>query len=372
MSRLKNIAQAACVLALWSVIPAIHAEPFLYVADAGHGQLVKVDVGAGKATVVGPFNQPGCDAIAVSPQGELFTVTQGWPPFPQPNHNPRLARVDAVTGNATPFGVNLSPEIFMGIGFSPDGTLYGVNAGSGTADQGSLYRFDPATGAATKVNVTGSCGLIMDLAVHPDGTLYGVDPSSLFRINPNTGEATLIVTTAHSMIMGLAIDDDGNFYLTEIMPAAPLLRLDPVTGATTPVPGVKLDWPHGLEFIPTPRSRPISIAFEKTPNPDGTFDGTVDTDLDGSPDGKIHYVQPKPARVTGQTMHFTGLYEVTTPFYAFTAQMDVVLGLKNGAIRANGTIIKGWLDGAQVHFDAHLVPATGGAAGVMRIEPGSR
>ena len=92
----------------------------------------------------------------------------------------------------------------------------------------------------------------MDLAWHPDGTMYGAAFDSLYRINPHTGQAELVTTLQGlTAVMGLAIDDDGNFYVTEIVPNSPLWRVDPVTGAVTAVPGVSLSFPHGLEFIPT-------------------------------------------------------------------------------------------------------------------------
>ena len=365
MKNMQQLTAAALILTLGAANADLSAEPFLYVSDGLGSQLVKVDVGAGTATVIGAFGEPMCSAIAVSPQGDLYTFAQGWPPG---TPEPRLASVNLATGDATPFGVNLYPEIFMGIGFTPDGQLLGVNAASGTPDEGSLYRFDPATGAATKVNVTGSCGLIMDLAVHPDGTLYGADPTSLYRINRHTGEATLVVTTALDRIMGLAIDDDGNFYVSEIEPATPLLRLDPVNGATTPVPGVTLNWPHGLEFIPTPRTRPVTLAFAKSPVTEAHWVGTVDTDGDGSPDGDLEYDQLS-QRTAGSTVHIEGEYQVETAFYRFTAAVNLKLNLGTGAIRGSGVITDGWLDGAQVQLEANLVPA--GSAGVLRLMPGS-
>ncbi|MCZ7639310.1 MAG: hypothetical protein M5U12_26665 [Verrucomicrobia bacterium] len=172
MKYLQHLVAATLVLVLGAATHSLQAEPFLYVSDGAGSRLVKVDLGTGTVTDIGPFNQPGCFALAIHPSGSLYTATQGFPGSP----DPRLARVDLATGDTTPFGVNLSPEIFMGLGFTPDGTLYGVNAASGTPDDGSLFRFDPATGAATNVKVAGSCGMIMDLAVHPDGTLYGVNP----------------------------------------------------------------------------------------------------------------------------------------------------------------------------------------------------
>jgi hypothetical protein len=252
MQSIANLAAAIAVLASAAVL---NAEPILYSTTGGGSTLVKIDVGAGSVTTIGNFGVPAADAIAISPQGKLYTVTQGWPP--EDAVNPQLARVDPVTGLATPFGVNLNPEIFMGIGFSRNGKLYGVNAMSGTPNQNSLYRFDLKTGKARQVGVTGGCGAIMDLAWH-QGKMYGAAFDSLYRINLHTGQAEL-VTKLHyaltglplTMVMGLAIDDDGNFYVTEILPSAPLWRVDPVTGAATEVAGVTLSYPHGLEFIPT-------------------------------------------------------------------------------------------------------------------------
>jgi DNA-binding beta-propeller fold protein YncE len=256
MNKIQNLstARVAVVLALLVSTVAMTAEPILY-ATAGVGsKLVKIDVGAGIVSEIGGFGVPGAFAIAISPQGKLYTVTQGSPPG---GVNPQLARVDLATGLATPFGVNLNPENFMGIGFSPKGKLYGVNAASGTLSQNSLYRFNLKTGEARQVGITGGCGRIMDLAWY-HGTTYGVDPTSLYRINLHTGQAELVTTLHNALtlepltrIMGLAIDDDGNFYVAQIVPDAPLWRVDPVTGAATAVAGVSLSLPHGLEFIPT-------------------------------------------------------------------------------------------------------------------------
>jgi hypothetical protein len=234
--------------------------PFLYATTGAGSTLVRIDVGAGTVTTIGGFAVPAADAIAISPQGKLYTVTQGWPTN---GVNPQLASVDLATGLATPFGVNLNPEIFMGIGFSTEGTLYGVNAASGTTNQNSLYRFDLTTGEATKVGVTGGCGVIMDIAFAPDGTMYGVDPTSLYRINRQTGQAELVTKLQElTKVMGLAIDRGGNFYVSEIVTNAPLWRVDPVTGAKTAVAGVSLNKPHGLEFIPVATSNPFVLLLD--------------------------------------------------------------------------------------------------------------
>jgi hypothetical protein len=237
---------AAALLAFTAVLDA---EPILYSTTNGGSTLVRIDVGAGTVTTVGDFGLPGAFAIAISRKGKFYTVTQG---FPAGGPNPQLARVNRAKGLAKPFGVNLHPESFMGIGFSPEGDLYGINADSGTPSQNSLYRFDLKTGKARKVGVTGGCGDIMDVAWHPDGTMYGAAWDSLYRINRHTGKAELVTKIQGlTAVMGLAIDDDGTFYVSEIVSGSPLWRVNPATGAVNAVAGVSLSYPHGLDFVST-------------------------------------------------------------------------------------------------------------------------
>ena len=248
MKRMQFIANLTAAIGLVASTAVLNAEPILYSTTGGGNTLVRIDVGAGMVTTIGDFGVPGAFAIAINPHGKLYTVTQG---FPAGGPNPQLATVNRATGVAEPFGVSLNPENFMGLSFSPEGRLYGVNADSGTRNQNSLYRFDLKNGKAQRVGTKGACGDIMDLAWHPDGTLYGVAWDSLYRINQHTGRAEL-ATKLHGLtaVMGLAIDEDGNFYVSEIVADSPLWRVDPVTGAKTAVAGVSLSYPHGLECIP--------------------------------------------------------------------------------------------------------------------------
>jgi hypothetical protein len=153
--------------------------------------------------------------------------------------------VDRATGHVTPFGVNLAPEQFMGIGFA-GGRLYGVDAGTGW-----LYRFDLETGETTRVGDAPGCGNIMDLAWY-HGRMYGAAWNKLFRVNLQTGRAELITEITglgSNSVMGLAIDDHGVLYVSEILSSS-LFRLDPVTGVATAIAGVTLNYAHGLEFAP--------------------------------------------------------------------------------------------------------------------------
>lgn len=246
-------------LSFANALPVV-ADPVIYATAGAGASLVRIDVNAtGTARVVtlGEFGVPGGDAIAINAQGQAFTVTHGWPP----GGDGQLARVNLQTGQATVLGSGLKPENFMGLGFAPNGTLYGVNAGSGTPEAGSLYQFDLVTGVATKVGVTGGCFDIMDLAWHPNGTMYGAVNDSLYRVDATTGQATL-VTKMHGVktVMGLAIDHLGNFYVSEIVTNAPLYRVDPSTGTTTKLFDTGVDYLHGLAIRPPSQSGPIIYA----------------------------------------------------------------------------------------------------------------
>ena len=254
--RIKTSLAALVIAGFLQISPALNAEPILYATTGLGSQLVRIDVGAGTVSKIGDLGEPFALAVAISPAGRLFTVTHSMPGI---SGTPQLASLNRAHGKARPFGPNLGEEIFMGLGFSPDGVLYGVNSMSGTAEDGSLFEFDPATGQATQVGDTGASLQIMDIAFHPNGTMYGAAWDSLYQIDRTTGHATLVKQFADlKAIMGLAIDDEGNFYVSEIIETAPLWHVDPDTGEATPVPGVSLSYPHGLEFIPTPFSRPTS------------------------------------------------------------------------------------------------------------------
>ncbi|MCZ7639309.1 MAG: hypothetical protein M5U12_26660 [Verrucomicrobia bacterium] len=134
------------------------------------------------------------------------------------------------------------------------------------------------------------------------------------------------------------------------------------------MPGVTLDRPHGLEFIPTPGTRPVTIAFTKSPVTAEHWVGTVDIDGDGSPDGALHYDQLS-RWSAGGTVHIEAAYTADTAFYRFTAAVRLKLNLTTGSIRGNGFVTDGWLAGAQVHLEAELV--SGGSAGILRLLPGS-
>jgi DNA-binding beta-propeller fold protein YncE len=158
-----------------------------------------------------------------------------------------LAHVDLSTGKT----VALAPTIpkFMGIAFSPQGKLYGVNTYVG-GGVGTFCSIDPKTGFATGIGPDGGVGDIMDLAFHADGTLYGLDHhSDLYRVNSRTGIRTLVTHLSDlSAPMGLVITPDGSFYASDYVTNSPIVRMDVATGRTVVVLRTGVDFVHGLDL----------------------------------------------------------------------------------------------------------------------------
>jgi hypothetical protein len=123
---------AAAWLVLAAVTPATHADPILY-ATAGAGtSLVRINVARQQVTTLGDFGVPGGDAIAISAQGQAFTVTHGW----LPGGDSQLARVNLKTGVDFLHGLAIRPA-------SPTGPVLYASGELGT----QLVRID--VGAAT-------------------------------------------------------------------------------------------------------------------------------------------------------------------------------------------------------------------------------
>src|SRR5712691_2157653 len=101
MKRMQFITNLGAAIALLASTAVLDAQPILYSTTGGGSTLVRIDVGAGTVTEIGNLVAPGALALALSPKGKLYTVTQGYPP----GGDGQLCSVNLATGLATPFGV---------------------------------------------------------------------------------------------------------------------------------------------------------------------------------------------------------------------------------------------------------------------------
>ena len=125
---------------------------------------------------------------------------------------------------------------------------------TGISSSGTLLDIDPVTGAATNQRTTG-LSAVVGIALSPNNVLYALTPitttlngqnaaSSLVRINPTTGLATLVGPTGFDIIGGdLAFDPtSGVLYGMQAsnigLPAESLITINPNTGSGSFVGGI--------------------------------------------------------------------------------------------------------------------------------------
>jgi hypothetical protein len=140
--------------------------------------------------------------------------------------------------------------LLPGLAYAQDEVLYGCNGGDYWSN---LYMIDPGTGAALLVGPMGMTHC-SGLAFGPDGTLYAVghdpdnpnDRSSLFFVNPATGEATPIGESHHgfaderSRISDLSFRFDGRLF-GYLEPRDGLGTLNTATAAVTELGPTNVD-----------------------------------------------------------------------------------------------------------------------------------
>lgn len=235
----------------------------LYGTAASGTELVAFNLHSNRAWVVGEIGFPFSLALAICGQGQQpYTITNTFGGV-----DAQLATINLDTGAATLVGSPLGQALaIMGMTCSPDGTLYAIGQNNASdPDFNSLYTVNRATGMATRIGSTAvnttSCpahGFLMALEFAPDGTLYGANDCSLFTIDPTTGAATKVVDfSGVSMVMGLAIDGEGNFFLSNFVNDSHVFALDVGTGSATSILDTGFSHVHNLSFQAPPMGQTI-------------------------------------------------------------------------------------------------------------------
>ena len=184
-------------------------------------QLATIDLQTETVNVIGNIEFTDSAALAICPGGVAYTITNIFEE-PSPSY---LAILDLHTAAARQVGSPLPPSLdIMGLGCSRHGILYAVGGSDPTnqlSEYNTLYVINRVTGQLKRIGFTGVNDLtgndsLMALRFAPGGKLYGANPYSLYRINRFTGHAEKVVDFSNNVkgnVMGLAIDDDGNFYI---------------------------------------------------------------------------------------------------------------------------------------------------------------
>jgi hypothetical protein len=113
-------------------------------------------------------------------------------------------------------------------------------------------------------------------------------------------------------------------------------------------------------------SKPVQLSFEKCPSGAGTWAGAVAGDVTGTLMTVLNS-----ADATDGILHVNFDWIVGAATQSFTANLDGILSTKTGSVVMNGTVVEGWLEGAQVHEEGQLAPDLGAGCfrGSIRLMP---
>jgi hypothetical protein len=113
----------------------------------------------------------------------------------------------------------------------------------------------------------------------------------------------------------------------------------------------------GLSFAsPASANAPLRLTFEKEAAAPGVWEGSVTGDVDGDLTTVLTSCNgPKPC--SGRIWHVEFDWIVDAGAESFTAHLTGILNNVTGAAIMNGTVVDGFLQGAQVHEQGQLVNA---------------
>jgi hypothetical protein len=111
---------------------------------------------------------------------------------------------------------------------------------------------------------------------------------------------------------------------------------------------------------------PVRLSFQKCPSGPGIWSGAVAADVTGT-----LTTQLKSATASDGILHVNFDWIVGAGAHSFTANLDGILSTRTGRVVMNGTVVEGWLEGAQVHEEGQLAPDLGTLCfrGSIRLMP---
>jgi len=112
-------------------------------------------------------------------------------------------------------------------------------------------------------------------------------------------------------------------------------------------------------------SEPLRLSFDKSLVAPGEWQGTVAGDISGGLATRLLSARP-----TGPILQVEFDWIVDAGNSSFTARLHGILNTETGGVVMDGTVVDGYLLGAQVHEEGQLVdPATLRFVGSIRIMP---
>jgi hypothetical protein len=120
---------------------------------------------------------------------------------------------------------------------------------------------------------------------------------------------------------------------------------------------------------PASATTPLRLTFEKEAVAVGVWEGSVSGDVDGDLTTVLTSCSgPNPC--SGRIWHVEFDWIVNAGAESFTAHLSGILNNATGAVTMDGTVVDGFLQGAQVHEEGQLVnAATLRFEGTIRVMP---
>jgi hypothetical protein len=120
---------------------------------------------------------------------------------------------------------------------------------------------------------------------------------------------------------------------------------------------------------PAGATAPLDLTFEKESVGAGVWEGTVSGDVSGDLTTVLTGCTGRNP-CSGRIWHVEFDWIIDAGAQSFTAHLTGVLNTVSGKVSMSGTVVDGFLEGAQVHERGQLVnPATLGFEGTIRVVP---
>jgi hypothetical protein len=114
-------------------------------------------------------------------------------------------------------------------------------------------------------------------------------------------------------------------------------------------------------------SEPLRLSFDKSSIAPGVWQGTVEGDISGSLTTVLTNLN-----ITGPVWQVRFDWIISAGDKSFIADLSGILNTETGAVVMDGTVVEGYLAGAQVHEEGQLVdPDTLRFQGSIRLMPAS-
>lgn len=124
-------------------------------------------------------------------------------------------------------------------------------------------------------------------------------------------------------------------------------------------------FPQQAQASSPDETSPVQLQFDKQGGANGIWNGTVGGDIVGDLTTQLRSLEQ-----AGPVLKVSFAWIVTAEGQSFRAVLDGTLNTLTGRVEMNGTVVEGWLIGAQVHEEGQLIdPSVGRFQGTIAIFP---